>query len=62
MIKEIICPNCGNKCYFLLDEWGHTPWHLHCTPCDINIGAQSMDDCVNLFAEYHQPHTLLEHY
>lgn len=21
-----------------------------------------MEDCVNLFAEYHQPHTLLEHY
>lgn len=41
MDKDILCPNCKNKMYFCLDEWGYTPWHLHCNFCKINIGTNS---------------------
>ena len=41
MDKDISCPNCKNKMYFCLDEWGYTPWHLRCNFCKINIGANS---------------------
>jgi len=39
--KIIICPNCGNECFYLYDEWGRTPWHLHCDTCKINIGGDN---------------------
>lgn len=41
MNKFIICPNCQNKMKFYLDEWGYTPWHLHCEVCNINIGTSN---------------------
>lgn len=42
--QNIYCPICRNKMYINLDEWGHTPFHLHCTECDINIGMQQLSD------------------
>jgi predicted nucleic acid-binding Zn ribbon protein len=44
----ILCPSCNSECYFRLDEWGHTPFHLHCDKCDINIGSVSFKKCINL--------------
>lgn len=41
MNKFIICPNCLNKMKFYLNEWGYTPWHLHCKVCNINIGTNN---------------------
>ena len=35
--KEIYCPRCGEKVFFCIDEWGHTPIHLHCKKDNINI-------------------------
>ena len=56
------CPNCGNDIYFCLDEWGHTPFHLHCDNCDINIGATSFNKCIELLKDYHKPKTYAEFY
>lgn len=58
----MICPNCQNKMYFCLDEWGHTPWHLHCDNCEINIGATSQKKTINLIQKYHSPKTWIEYY
>ena len=56
------CPNCNNKLTFGLDEWGHTPFHLHCDNCDINIGATSFNKCIELLKDYHKPKTYIEFY
>ena len=56
------CPNCGNDIYFCLDEWGHTPFHLHCDNCDINIGATSFNKCIELLKDYHKHKTYIEFY
>ena len=56
------CPNCGNDIYFCLDEWGHTPFHLHCDNCDINIGATSFNECTELLKDYHKSKTYIEYY
>lgn len=60
--KDIKCPNCSNKISFGLDEWGYTPFHLHCEKCSINIGAQSINQCIDIFKQYHSPHTYIEFY
>jgi len=60
--KTIICPNCNNECYILLDEWGRTPWHIHCDFCHINIGVTSIKKGISLLEKYHQPNTYLEFY
>lgn len=62
MDKDILCPNCKNKIYFCLDEWGYTPWHLHCKTCDINIGATSQKKAINLLQKYHSLETWIEYY
>lgn len=62
MNKDILCPNCKNKMYFCLDEWGYTPWHLHCDNCNINIGATNMNKAAELIQIYHQPNTWIEYY
>ena len=56
------CPNCENKIYFCIDEWGHTPFHLHCDKCNINIGSISINKCIDLLKQYHKPKTYLEYY
>ena len=33
MQNDLICPNCNSALYWGLDEWGRTPWHLHCPKC-----------------------------
>ena len=58
----MICPNCNFEIFFCLDEWGYTPFHLHCKNCNINIGSKSRQHCIELFKEYHQPNTYLEYY
>lgn len=58
----MICPTCGSECFFCLDEWGYTPWHLHCEKCHINIGGTSQKICEDLLKEYNQPYTYLEYY
>ena len=60
--NDIQCPNCGELVYFCFDEWGHTPFHLHCNKCDINIGASSFEQTIELLKKYHKPHTLIEFY
>ena len=62
MESIISCPNCGEEMYFGLDEWGCTPFHLHCNKCEINIGATSTNKCIELLADHHKPHTWLEYY
>ena len=42
MSKKIICPNCNKEMYWGLDGFGHTPWHLHCDNCHINIGMKQL--------------------
>ena len=56
------CPNCERETFFCFDEWGHTPYHLHCNFCDINIGASSPNECVDLFQRYNKPKTYIEYY
>lgn len=62
MESVILCPNCGEEMHFCFDEWGRTPFHLHCNKCDINIGATSTNKCIELLTDYHKPHTWLEYY
>jgi len=60
--NKLICPACGSELFFALDEWGRTPWHLHCQKCQINIGTNSMEKAIELIQEYHQPDTWIEYY
>ena len=43
-MEKLICPTCHNEMYIALDEWGSTPWHLHCDNCHINIGMKNIND------------------
>lgn len=61
-LTKIICPTCKNDCYIGLDEWGHTPFHLHCDKCNINIGATSISKCVELLKDHCKPRTWIEFY
>jgi hypothetical protein len=61
-MKTVLCLTCNKQCHFCLDEWGHTPFHLHCDNCDINIGATSINKCIELLQQYHKPNTYLEYY
>ena len=40
----------------------HTPIHLHCNECDINIGTTSFEKCNELLKQYHKKDTYLEYY
>lgn len=62
MTKKLLCPNCNTELYFNLDDYGRTPWHLHCKNCDINIGSTSQSKAVDLIQTYHKPHTYIEYY
>jgi len=46
--NKYYCPRCGTELFFCLDEWGRTPWHLHCSQCRINIGTDNRDKAVEL--------------
>ena len=59
---NIICPNCNNKCFICLDEWGPTPFHIHCNVCKINIGTTDIKKGIELLKKYHKPNTYLEYY
>lgn len=56
------CPNCNNEITYHLDEWGYTPWHLHCDVCHINIGATSIKKCNQIFEKYNDPLTYIEYF
>ena len=43
-MEKLICSTCHNEMYIALDEWGSTPWHLHCDNCHINIGMKNIND------------------
>lgn len=58
----MICPNCKEDIRICLDEWGYTPFHIHCFNCNINIGAPSIKKCIDLFREYHTPGIWIEYY
>ena len=57
-----ICPSCNNPIYINIDSFGHTPFHLHCDNCDINIGSTSINKCIELLSNYCKPKTYLEFY
>ena len=61
-INTLICPNCNSMLYWNLDEWGRTPWHLHCDKCFINIGVTKKNKAIELIQKYHQPKTYIEYY
>jgi len=60
-MNKMICPNCNKEMYWGLDEFGHTPWHLHCENCDINIGVNKPSKAIELIKKYHKPHTYIEY-
>lgn len=60
--NSLLCPNCNSVLYWGLDEWGRTPWHLHCHKCAINIGVQNPKKAIELIQKYHQPKTYIEYY
>lgn len=62
MQNDSLCPNCKNPLYFSLDEWGRTPWHLHCDNCHINIGTNKPKKAIELIQQYHKPKTYIEYY
>ena len=59
---DLICPKCKNPLYFCLDEWGRTPWHLHCDNCHINIGVNKPKKAIELIQKYNKKDTYLEYY
>ncbi len=59
MKKSVQCPNCKEELFFCLDEWGRTPFHLHCDKCCINIGATSTEVAMELI-KYCKPFTYIE--
>ena len=61
-MSKLLCPNCNTELYFCLDEYGKTPWHLHCGDCHINIGCTSQSKAVELIQIYYKPHTYIEYY
>ena len=62
MYNDLICPKCKNPLYFNLDEWGRTPWHLHCDNCHINIGVNKPKKAIELIQKYNKKDTYLEYY
>lgn len=61
--KHFICPNCNQPILYLqIDCFGHTPFHLHCKECNINIGANSVEKCFRLIEKYHVKNTYIEYY
>ena len=62
MQNDLICPKCKKPLYFNLDEWGRTPWHLHCDFCHINIGTDKEQKAVELIQKYNKKDTYLEYY
>lgn len=62
MQNDLICPNCNSPLYWCLDEWGRTPWHLHCNKCSINIGVDKHNKAIELIQKYHKPNTWIEYY
>lgn len=62
MQNNLRCPNCNSVLYWGFDEWGRTPWHLHCRKCVINIGTQKPEKAIELIQKYHQPKTYIEYY
>lgn len=61
MQNDLICPKCKKPLYFNLDEWGRTPWHLHCDFCHINIGTDNRQKAVELIQKYNKKDTYLEY-
>lgn len=61
-MKVILCPNCNKITSLYLDEWGRTPFHVHCDFCGINIGATSVKKCYELLKQYHKYETQIEYY
>lgn len=57
-----LCPICKSPVFFCLDEWGYTPWHLHCENCDINIGATNQKIAINLLETYSTKNMWIEYY
>ena len=62
MQNDLICPKCKNPLYFNLDEWGRTPWHLHCDSCHINIGVTNKQKAIELIKQYNKKYTYIEYY
>ena len=62
MQNKIICPSCGGECYYNLDMYGRTVWHLHCDNCRITINVNNREKGIELLQAYHQPHTYLDYY
>ena len=62
MQNDLICPRCKNPLYFTLDEWGFTPWHLHCDNCNINIGTNKPQKAIELIQKYNKNNTYIEYY
>lgn len=62
MQNDLICPKCKNSLYFALDEWGRTPWHLHCDTCNINIGVTKQEKAIELIKQYNKNRTYIEYY
>jgi len=62
MSKMLYCPTCQEKVHFHLDEWGRTPWHLHCENCNINIGMNYLKKAEELLSKYHSLNTWIEYY
>ena len=62
MQNDLICPRCKKPLYFCLDEWGRTPWHLHCDNCHINIGTNNQKKAIELIQKYNKKDTYLEYY
>ena len=62
MQNDLICPKCKNPLYFNLDEWGRTPWHLHCDICKINIGTNKSQKAIELIQKYNKNNTYIEYY
>lgn len=60
MMKKIICPTCHNEMYITIDEWGHTPWHLHCDNCHINIGMKYLKNVEKYIKEKIPIYTYIE--
>lgn len=60
--NEYICPFCNKSMYLNLDCYGHTPWHLRCDWCDINIGVDKRDNLDKLLSFIDTKNTLIEFY
>ena len=56
------CPLCRQKMFICYDEWGYTPWHIHCKKCNINIGFAYDKDIPYLLTQCKKPNTYIEYY